>query len=318
MSPVRSEPSPEFESLCLEIYHKWKTGQTPFREAIEQFAALAQQALESGVAVDQARVEHLLGNIQGQRGNFNASLTHFERARSLFQGIGNWRYIAAMDHNIGETYRNQGDYTRARQLFRKTYDIASQHNFPDLKMIASANEGQMLLNMERYAAAEAPLMQALELFTTEPQHTHRHEDTLAEIYYGLALVQVHHDNLPGAWDYARRSLTIARKSGELLVMGIAYRALGDVATRLSAVPVDDLTPHDNPDLYYQTALQTLREARNDAELARTMLAFGKSLARRGRQLAAAQQLQQAMILFTRLEMVADAAKAAHAQLEVTS
>ncbi|MBZ0295941.1 MAG: tetratricopeptide repeat protein [Anaerolineae bacterium] len=313
---ISQEPTPAFENICINVYRSWKTGKTSFREAIEQLAALAQEALDSNHAANQARAEHLLGNIQGQRGNFNASLTHFERARVLFEQIENWRCIAAMDHNIGETYRNKGEYTHARLLFRKAYDLANAYNLYELKMVAVANEGQMLINMGRCEGAEALLMEAIEIYKTSPETHHPHLDTLAETYAGLAIVHLKKNNVPVAWDYGRRALRTAHKSGETLVLGVAYRALGDVVTAMPDVRTDDLTPWEDADAYYRAALQTLREGRHEGELARTMMAFGQSLARRDKPIAAAQYLQQAMILFSRLEMVADAAKAARAQLEI--
>ena len=90
-------------------------------------------------------------------------------------------------------------------------------------------------------------------------------------------------------------------------------------TALGSVPHADADQFtDDPDVYYQTALGLLREVHADAELAHTLFAHGTSLARRGRRLRAAHALQQAMIIYTRLEMVADAARAAQAQLDITA
>ena len=54
----------------------------------------------------------------------------------------------------------------------------------------------------------------------------------------------------------------------------------------------------------------------EGELAKTMYEHGRSLMRRDKKMPAARKLQQAMVIFTRLGMVDDAAKAAEAQLMV--
>ncbi len=317
MTNVDLQPTPELEDACQNIYRHWLTGDLSFRDAIDQMSKLAQQVQLSGHYANQARVEHLLGNMQGRRGNLNPSLTHFERARNLFYQVGNWNGVAMMDHNIGETYRHKGDYVRARQLLHKAYESADKLGLYDLKTMAIVNEGQVLLSMERYDQAYAALNEAFQLYGKWMADTRHRPGVLSEIHYGLAIVELHRPDLISAWSHARKALEEAQESGEQLYMGIAYRCLGDVITALETVPEPDADAFSSdPIFYYQESILNLRGVRAEAEHARTLLAYGKSLASQGRQLLAERQLQQSLLLFTRLDMMADAARAAKAQAEI--
>lgn len=315
-----AEPTPAFEEQVRLIFRNWSTGNMAFRDAIDQLAHLGQKAQTTGHLANQARVEHMLGYVQHDRGNLNTSLMHFERARALFEQVGNMQRIAMMDLNIGEVYRYKSDYTRARHLYRKAYEVASKLHLLELRTLALANEGQMLLNMNRHEQAFTSLTEAYQLTTqwsAEPEQSV--ENIRTEIHCALAEIYLHRDEFTAAWEQAQYALENAETSQLPILSGIANRVIGDVLSTPADLPnVDRNSFTSDPDLYYQRAITILRDMRADAELAHTMFAYGKSLARRGRQLNAARQLQQAMIVYTRLDMVADAAKAARAQLDVTA
>src|SRR5688572_27264787 len=82
------EPTPVFEEKCRNVFRNWSTGNMAFREAIDQYAQLGQEAMDENHIANQARVEHLLGYVQHDRGNLNTSLMHFERARAMFEQVG--------------------------------------------------------------------------------------------------------------------------------------------------------------------------------------------------------------------------------------
>lgn len=315
-----AEPTPAFEEQVRVIFRNWSTGNMAFRDAIDQLTQFGQEAQSTGHIANQARVEHMLGYVQHDRGNLNTSLMHFERARALFEQVGNMQRIAMMDLNLGEVYRYKGDFTRARHLYRKAYEVASKLQLLELRTLALANEGQMLLNMERYDQAWSSLTEAYHLTTQwAPNPEQSVENIRTEIHCALAEIDLHRGEFTAAWAQAQHALENAEASQLPILAGVANRVIGDVLSTNAELPnVDRNSYSADPDLYYQRAIAILREMRADAELAHTMFAFGQSLAQRGRQLNAARQLQQAMIVYTRLDMVADAAKAARAQLDVTA
>jgi len=314
----QSEPSPEFESLCRAIYSGWLAGDVPLDDALAQLTALGQRAEEEGAVANQGRAEHLLGNVHYYRGSFNASILHFERAQNLFKQLQNRRRVATMDLNLGEAYRYKGDFTRARQLYRHAYEASAALDLLEIMTLAVANEGQLLLHLNRHEAARAALEEGYQLAQRWPDDAQGLAALLTEVHTGLARVYLRQGNPHSAWQHALRATQAARDGGEHIFQGVARCAVADALTALGAVPAADADAFDaDPDTHYQAAMDVFRETRAEAELAHALYAHGRSLAQRGRSLRAARQFQQAMILYTRLDMVADAARAASAQLDVT-
>ena len=90
--------------------------------------------------------------------------------------------------------------------------------------------------------------------------------------------------------------------------------MGDALTALEEVPAN--SDYQKPDDYYRAALATFRGVDAQAEVGRTIYSHALSLAKRGRRRHAAQLFREAMVTFTQLSMIADAADAADAQLQV--
>jgi tetratricopeptide (TPR) repeat protein len=180
------------------------------------------------------------------------------------------------------------------------------------------SEGLMLLHMGRADVALPGLEDALHLLA---EWNHKHPELSrvgADLHRGLAEAKLAAGDPAGAWTYARQALTYALESNLALCIGKANCALGDVITALPAIPETDREQFEaDPDAYYSAALAALHAINADAEIAHTLFAQGMSLAARDHKLRAAHALQQAMISYTRLEMSADAARAAQAQLDIT-
>ena len=311
-----TEPTHDFEQRCQIVLRQWKQGELSFRDTVERVAGLATEAVHP---VDRARAEHLLGYIQHDRGNLNISIYHFDAARSLYEQVGSWHRVAMMDLNLGEAYRYKGDFNHARFLYRKAHEVGQRLDLLDIRTLALANEGLMLISMNRAAQALPILQEAIRLTPQWDADDPNLPGLVTELHYALAVAYRAAEQFDQAWSHARQALATAQGSNQPIQIGIANRAIGDVLTALGSVPHADADQFtDDPDVYYQTALGLLREVHADAELAHTLFAHGTSLARRGRRLRAAHALQQAMIIYPRVEMVADAARAAQAQLDITA
>jgi tetratricopeptide (TPR) repeat protein len=308
-----TDPTPEFNERCMAIINRYGAGELPIDEALEQMTLLYHEAENDSVVANLGRAEHLLGYLSHYKGNLNTSIRHYERARAIWVQVGNQRRMAMMDLNQGENFRYKGDFNRARKLYRAAYEVADQLNIADVRSMALANEGQMLLAMGRYDDALDTLLRALDL--TDALEAVRNRDALrCEVHHALAMIYLHNNALEDAWQHARVALETARANNDPLQLGFANRAVGEVLTALGSSP--DPAFGNSPDEYYIAAIKAFREINVEAECARTVLAHGKSLARRGKRLSAARKLQQAMIIFTDLDMVDDAARTAEAQLVV--
>lgn len=309
-----SEPTPEFNERCITVIRSWEAGQLPFTDAVEQINHLLQQAMESEHLANQARAQHMMGYIQHYRGNLTSSIRHYEESYRLYQRVENFNRMATIELNQGENYRFKGDFNRALTLYRKAYQAAVDVDNVVIQTMAIANEGLTLISLNQYERALAALEEGRELVRAWTETGDKRDSTLCEIYQGLAKVHLLQNKPEYAWEVAVLALQTAHKTDQPLAYGFANRILGDVVTRLDGAPEEGFSA--DPDTYYRTALTAFRDLNAEAELARTMFAQAKSLAMRGRRTSAARKLQQVMIIFTRLEMLDDAARAAEAQLAV--
>ncbi|HEX2621327.1 MAG TPA: tetratricopeptide repeat protein, partial [Phototrophicaceae bacterium] len=154
--PPVQEANPGIVQRGREIFHLWETGEVSYQEALNQYGELRQKI--TGPA-DEAQIELELGIMQGYRGNYDASIEHFERSRELAIKISNRNLIARSALNIGETYRLKGNFTRARQYFQASYEAALAIGQKMLQIISRCNEAQMLISMGRYDQAETILLE---------------------------------------------------------------------------------------------------------------------------------------------------------------
>lgn len=102
---LERESSAEFQAKCVNVVKQWEAGRMPYVETREALGALMQDAINRGHIADQGRVEQVIGYMEVARGNLNISINHFERARAIYNQVGNSIRAAICDMNIGESYR---------------------------------------------------------------------------------------------------------------------------------------------------------------------------------------------------------------------
>ncbi|MCB9435956.1 MAG: tetratricopeptide repeat protein [Anaerolineales bacterium] len=310
------ESIPDFNEQCALILRRWQAGELPFRDAASYLEALGQQAIQEQNTANQARIEFSWGYMQGYRSNLNESIKHFERARELYEIAKDDRRVLSCDLNLGESHRRKGDFTRARELFRAAYERSMQLGEIRTQTIARANEGQMLLSMGQMNSARMILQEALQLAERwEPQHRQSLVGLLCEIYHALAVIYLNENNVEAAWEEAKQALGAAQEFNQPLEIGYANRTLGEVLTAYQNAPLDS-DVSTNPDDYFKASIEAFRSLDAEGEVARTLHVFARSLAKRGKRVPAARQLQQATLIFAKLGMVDDAAKAAESQSEI--
>lgn len=309
-----TDPTPEFYARSIAIMNRWQSGELPFDSAAEFLAEMNQEALLDNHLANQGRIEQILGVMQSYRGNLNVSIHHYERARAFFIQVSNALRIAICDLNLGEVYRYKGDFNRARALYEKAYEASKIIGDLENQAFSIGNKGQMLLSMGQLEAARADLVESYRLSTQFSADSEERTALQCELHHALTLLYLLQDDFDAAWNEAGQAYEIAQQTPQPLEKGFANRAVAEVVTALSAAPAEGFA--DDPDVYYQAANEAFYEINAEGEMARTMFAHAKSLAKRGRRMTAARKLQHSMIIFTRLGMIDDAAKAAEVQLEV--
>jgi tetratricopeptide (TPR) repeat protein len=309
-----TEPTPEFYARSMAIMNRWQSGELPFEEASQSLALMNQEAVVDNHLANQGRIEQILGVMQSYRGNLNVSIHHYERARAFFIQVNNALRIAICDLNLGEVYRYKGDFNRARALYEKAYEASKVLGDLENQAFAIGNKGQMLLSMGQLDAARADLVESYHLSTLFSPDSDERTGLQCELHHALTVLYLLQADYQSAWKEAGQAYAIAQQVPQPLEKGFANRSVAEVVTALNAVPADGFS--DDPDIYYQAANEAFYEINAEGEMARTMFAHARSLARRGRRMTAARKLQHAMIIFTRLGMIDDAARAAEVQLEV--
>jgi tetratricopeptide (TPR) repeat protein len=311
---IDSEPTAEFNQQCLQVIRRWESGDLPSSNAIAMLSEYAGHAVATSHLANQGRAEHLLGYIQHYCGNLSASIRHYDRARKLYERLGNHERVAIMNLNQGENFRFKGELNRALRLYRMAFQSAEALGSLRIQTMAAVNQGLALLALEHNMAARQAFQDALELITHWTDHQEDLPGLLCEIYHGMGLIYLREGHLLAAWKAAMEALNSARKNGQPFHWGFANRILGQVIDELGTAPDPEFA--SDPDEYFQAALSAFREINAEAEMARTMYVQALSLAARGRRTTAARKLHHVMIIFERLDMVDDAARAAEAQLAV--
>jgi len=308
-----TDPTPEFDTRCMTLVRGWQQGDIPSDEVVQGLKDLSDEALTTAHNANQARAEHLSGYMQHYIGNLAMSIMHYDKARRLFDRVGNRQRVIVMDINQGENYRYRGEFKRAQRLYRQAYTAAASLNNVRLRTIAVANEGLMLISLKDYRRAEKALHEGLSLTQSWEESTNL-DALLTEVHYGLAQIALAKDAHQDAWHHAHNSLEHARSGDNMHSVGLAYRILGAALTALNDTPAE--SEFSSPDEYFRAALNVFRELDAQAEIGRTIYSHALSLSERNRRRNAANLFREAMVIFTQLGMTNDAASAAEAQLRV--
>ena len=311
---------PAFRERINAIYHEWLETKRDFGSAKQAFAELLKEAESDTNLIHQGGVHNIMGVMNGYRGNYDECIQYFEKARALYEQAGALPRIASCDLNLGETYRMLGNFTRARSYFHKAYEAGKTLKRINTQVIALTNEGQMWLSLNSVEKARSTLEEALTLVHTpwgDPEvdaDRNNRYGMICEIHHAMVEIHLAEGNPFGAWQHAITTLEYAEKTAQPNRLGYANRALGNVLTALDE-PLDEEYNSD-PDVYFGKALENFRQVKAEAEVGKTLFAQGKSFAKRGCRNSAGRLFQQAMVIFGKLGMTDDAAKAAEEQLRV--
>jgi len=309
-SAAASEPSPDFDVLCLELVQRWERGDVPHSEVLEKLKQLGAEAAANGHYANQGRAEHLCGYVQHFLGNYSISILHYKKAHDLFERVQNQRRIAIIELNQGENYRFRGEYHRARRLYHSAHETAERFGDVRIQVAAMLNEGLVMVQMRQFDDAHRALLHSYQLAQRLKPGDQNREEFLTEVHYGLAQIELARENPGAAWEQANEALHWAQEADNVMMIGLAHRILADA---LSALP--EPRPAD-PEAFFRTALQAFRDIEAEAETARTLHHYARSLLAQQRRRPALQLYQEASALFDKLGMTADAAIAAEEQLNL--
>lgn len=325
MSNSTPEPSvsPAIQSETAALISGWEEGQVPYEEVIARFDVLITEAIAAKRPNDHGQIEYRRAMIEGYRGNYDVSIKHFENARDLFIAGGMRRRVIACHLNIGETYRLKGNFTRARQYFRIGYEAALELGHREMQVTCRINEAQMLVSLGYMEQAETTLLECYSLASEpfphdvdrDPARIERGRLThIVDITKALTTIYASRRQAEQAWQYALECYTVAHSLNVTLLTGFADRAMGE-AVSLNPNREEEGIKSD-PDFYFQQSIQRFKEVDAEAEIARTLMSQGRSLIGRGKRTQAARKLNQAIAIFSRLNLTEEASRAAEEQLKL--
>ncbi len=200
-----------------------------------------------------------------RRGYFTRAAESAERARAIFENIG-WSLGACRATlSLGNVAKYRGEDIRALRRYREARRIAGRLGFARESALALEFTGDVLASRGRHVAAERCYGEALRLAeATAPEG-----DVVVEINRRLGELLVSLGRVDAALPFFRRALRFSQRLGDRLEEGAVLRGLAKASFLLGA-------PERGRNLFVR-AIDTLRSAGCDFELARTHAAFAEIL-----------------------------------------
>ena len=121
-----------------------------------------------------------LGDVVSAQGNYAQAETYFQEGLALTKQIGQPEWFSVLSTNLGLTTRKQGNYLQAEVFLQDGLTSARQLGIPQMASNALYEYGNLRLDQQRIAEAEATFREMLDATPEECQ------DLVALARYGLA------------------------------------------------------------------------------------------------------------------------------------
>ena len=167
----------------------------------ERWAAVAEGLPATGTVPDGSTVE---GTLAYMRANLcrNGPVAMREDAVSALAGLGpTSRYRATMVHTEGLSYLLEGDLERADASFAHAYDLATSIEASPVAALVLAEQVQIAIAHDEWAAAESLIKRALEIVSRGPFDDYW---TSALVFASAARAAAHRGDMSAAREHARR------------------------------------------------------------------------------------------------------------------
>lgn len=263
--------------------------------ALEQTAAMVEKLLalttKVGDRLNRARGYSLLGWVRSYRGEFAGGLEALQAGLALYQELGDRWQVGLALGNLGYCAHIQGELHAALDYYQEAIQIALEIHNRGLELLARMNLARLLVTLEELDAAENECRLATEIDSSA--------DGTTLIVAEIALARGHFAEAEAA---ARRALAASQASNEPEWSALALRLLAQVAS--AGKGAADLDPAAT----FRESIALSRTASVEAEAGRTLRLWAQHEAAHGREVEAAALRQEALALFTRLDMQAEIAR----------
>jgi DNA-binding SARP family transcriptional activator/tetratricopeptide (TPR) repeat protein len=202
-------------------------------------------------------------------------------------------------HDLGLAALEHGDPTQAIPSFQRALEIARKIGDRALEPETLAELGRAYYHLGNLDRAQETLKQALDVASVSVEQNYV---PIIHAYSALVFLDVD----KSALKHARAGLQEAEEKKDLWSLGVTHRAMGQVVIHLGSERAAE-----KPTAHFEKSIHILRELGAEAELGRSLAAYGLYLRRssdpdevqRG-----AAMVDEARTLFQRLEMAWDLAQ----------
>lgn len=142
------------------IYHlrrQFSEAQTYHQQALLIHQATGNRAQESTTLNNLAEYHYQLAQ-------YSQALTIHTQALKIKENIGDRAGVAQILNNIGNDYSGLGEFEKSLTYYRNATETARTIKYREVEGIALTNQGKALYKLDRLAAAEVPLRQAINLW----------------------------------------------------------------------------------------------------------------------------------------------------------
>ncbi|RME53387.1 MAG: tetratricopeptide repeat protein, partial [Deltaproteobacteria bacterium] len=229
-----------------------------------------------------------IGSLEAMQSRLAQALEDFQRARDIVERSGDLSPLAQVYNNIGEVHAERGDYAQALEAYLKTLKQARKIGDNWMKLMAYFNISRVFKAKRNFERALAYLERSRKIVEVLDAQNH-----FPDIYILLSEIHAERHETEKAFEYSRKALQIAKRSGSRLDQGCALRAIGyayDCA--------------DNPKeahKYYTRSIVLFSEIGYEIEIAHTHERFGGMLLRTGRRDLGLRHIERAQEIYSRWE-----------------
>jgi predicted ATPase len=260
---------------------------------------LVTEALELQRAMDNrpsvAVSLHTLGHIEAARGSYPQAERYLEEALGLRRDVEDKGGMAQTLSTLAIVLFNRGDLERAIARWEAALGLAEEVGDRRLLAIVYNNLGEAHRDQGNLEAAMHHFKSCQDVVTTL-------DDRLlqSEVERNIGILAQKMNDSETARVHLERALELAKDFGGKDMIGLAYRALGDLAatTMWDTSNVDGV---DEAEKWYRQALEILESIGNDFEIARTQHSLGNRLLERGDMKGGKAVLEAALDIFQRIE-----------------
>lgn len=256
-----------------------------FDQATTHLETSAELAVENNLPIEAARARLTSVHVLARLGQYDQAILAGEKARAAFINAGELAMAAKADANLGVTHRMRDDPATALIYFERAR--AALADQPVVAAQLDSNRAEAMLDLNRFAEAEAAFAQALAVFESKKMIR-----AAAIVEGNLADLMSRQGRLEKAllhFENARRYLEADSAPGDLA------RLTAEQGEALAAVGMLEEAMAD-----YEHALPPLRERGMAWEAARAGSGLGRILLRMGRVNQATAALSAAADEFARL------------------